>query len=126
MRQARLLPRVDSIALKRSCEQEPRSSCPPETLGFIPDLLKIRKVPAKGPLPACRCCGFAIPRGHPALTLRYAWEGEPYAIPIWVHLESCTPGAAHDLIVGKPSQDIQGETLDEIEQRIFLSSVQGV
>ena len=53
------------------------------------------RLPAPAGRPACRCCGFAIEAGEPAISADYRWKGGG-AQPIWLHVRACAWGSAHE------------------------------
>jgi DNA-binding CsgD family transcriptional regulator len=53
------------------------------------------RAPAPAGRPACRCCGFPIEHGEPAISADYRWQGGG-AQPIWLHAHACAWGSAHE------------------------------
>jgi DNA-binding CsgD family transcriptional regulator len=53
------------------------------------------RVPAPAGGPACRCCGFALEPGAPAISADYRWK-DGGAQPIWLHAHACAWGSAHE------------------------------
>lgn len=45
---------------------------------------------------------------------------------MWLHVEPCRLGAAHDLVVGRPTRRVEGHELDELQQRILALSAQSL
>jgi DNA-binding CsgD family transcriptional regulator len=45
--------------------------------------------------PACRCCGFALEPGEPAISAEYRWR-DGGVQPIWLHAHACAWGSAHE------------------------------
>ena len=53
------------------------------------------RVPAPAGRAACRCCGFPLEPGEPAISADYGWKGGG-AQPIWLHAHACAWGSAHE------------------------------
>jgi DNA-binding CsgD family transcriptional regulator len=53
------------------------------------------RTPAPAGRPRCRCCGFAIDPGEPAISADYRWKSGG-AQPIWLHARACAWGSAHE------------------------------
>lgn len=58
------------------------------------------RLPAPAGRPACRCCGYPLKEGEPAISAAYVWPGgtpERGCKPIWLHADECRWGLAHDV-----------------------------
>jgi DNA-binding CsgD family transcriptional regulator len=86
----RLIPQRDACLLREWAPHEIPAHKPRD--GRVE---RSARKPAPADRPACRCCGFAIEPGEPAITADYGWR-DGGSQPIWLHAHACRWGSAHE------------------------------
>jgi DNA-binding CsgD family transcriptional regulator len=90
VRHVHLIPQRDARLLREWAPHEIPAHKPRD--GVVE---RSERLPAPAGRPACRCCGFALEAGEPAISADYRWK-RGGAQPIWLHAHACAWGSAHE------------------------------